>query len=146
MEELFTKETLEMVFNLLESVSDGSVTVLVTYFLLPLFMLIVEAGVWLAGVVIITKYIKVCVEKYLSKELTKVFKVSMSKQVIHVEDEEKLKELLESFSSSSSYIHNQHILWFKQAIENQKKLEEENGGGCYSPYVYVPKKVLKEDV
>lgn len=138
MEELFTKETLEMVFNLLEKVSDGSVTVLVTYFLLPLLMLIVEAGVWLGGVYILAKYTKICIEKYLNQHRTNITKAVIKDRFIHVEDLDKFNNLLESLSDSG-YVHGAHLDWFKQAVKNQKKIDKYNDGSYYRPSIYVHK-------
>ena len=138
MEELFTKDTLAMVFSLLEKVSEGSVTVLVSYFALPALMLLITTTAWLYFGVTLTKMLHSVATKFINAERTTITKVTMQYGCINTESFAVFKEVIDSVNDvmGTEYIHDSGAKWLQQAVENQKVLDKEHGKSKYTPYVY----------
>lgn len=136
MDELFKPEIVQQFLEILKSATDGGVTVLVVYFLLPLLMLLVSSIAWFSGVYVISKGVFGAIKQYLSRECIKVTKYNIGDRFIaSVARTEEFVKVIDELSGGGRYIHNAHCAWLLTAIENQKKLDKKHRCKLHRPYI-----------
>lgn len=130
MEELFKPEVIAQFLEVLKSAADGSVSILIIYFLLPLFMLLVSSIAWSWCLYFIVKNITSCIKSWVSTERVNYNKYTLDGEFItHTGDHKGFMELLGSMKDASDYIHGYNIEYLSQALKNQKML----GSDKYRP-------------
>lgn len=139
MNELFNQENISQILTLLTTDAEGSVTVLVTYFLLPAVMLLISSLAWLTFAVVAVRGVKYCVKKFFDTERTTVSKIISKDRYVMVNDEaaDSLHTLLTDLRKGNStgiYLHSTDIEWLRTAMENQSKLDHKHKKTRYIPY------------
>ena len=134
METLFTPEVVQQFLEVLKTAADGSVTVLVVYFLLPLMMLIVSSLAWFFGVYFIIKNVCGVVKDVFNRP--KFTRLDVSGHFIENGGGPKaFVELINSIKvSTGSYVHRGDVEWLRVAVCNQKILDKKNEGTVHNPH------------
>lgn len=133
MDQLFTKEIIEQVLNLLKQVADGSVFAIVLYLCIPIIMLLITAIAYSTFGIYTVKAIKAMVLAKFNQEVVKMntFKIN-DRFITHRGEHSEFFDVLESLKSDT-YIHKSDIDWLKIAIQNQKGLDNIQGTDKYRP-------------
>ena len=139
MNELFNQENISQILTLLTTATEGSVTVLVTYFLLPAVMLLISSLAWLTFAVVAVRGVKYCVKKFFDTERISLSKIISKDRYVMVNDEaaDSLHTLLTDLrkgNSTGRYLHSTDIEWLMVAMENQSKLDHKHRKTRYMPY------------
>ena len=124
METLFTPEVIQQFLSILKGATEGSVTVLVVYFLLPVLMLLISS---VTALILVTKAINSiseCVLTHLSREKVVHTKFILGDHVI--ESGNLYNDLFRQLErlKSTTYIHSSGVDYLKSALD---AYEKENG-------------------
>jgi hypothetical protein len=158
MDALFTPEVITQFLEVLKTAADGSVTVLVVYFLLPALLILITGTAWIIGVTVVVKNIKQCICMRIDKasklidvkekESIRIHELRLAKesspnQIIHQLntsdrylnlDKSALNKLISLLKDGSEYLHDEDFNWFSIALQNQKKLDKHFKKNKYSPF------------
>jgi len=136
MDELFKPEVVQQFLEILKSATDGGVTVLVVYFLLPLLMLLVSSIAWFSGVYVVSKGVFGAIKHYLSREYVKVTKFNITDKFITCNSTpDEFVKVIDELKAEDHYIHTSHCKWLSVAIENQRKLDKKYRANHHRPHV-----------
>lgn len=135
METLFSPEVIERFLEILSKATEGGVTAIVVYLLLPAIMLLISAVAWFAGTFYTVRAIRDCVLGWRDRPVVTQIKLDVNKRMI---TSDATPELMNDFlsrvkTSDGPYIHEADVLWAIQALENQKKIDAKKGGNRRHP-------------
>lgn len=135
METLFSPEVIERFLEILSKATEGGVTAIVVYLLLPAIMLLISAAAWFAGTFYTVRAIRDCVLHWRERPIVNEVKLDVNKFLITSDTTpELMKEFLTAISERERrYIHEQDVSWAMQALKNQKVIDDKKGGGRYRP-------------
>lgn len=133
MESLFTPEVISSFLEMLKGAADGSVTVLVVYFLLPLMMLLVASLSWLAFAYYLIKNLSKVLLKRLDRAKINLTRLDIKDSFITIDGTPALFCDLVDSIKGDTYIHDTDVKWLQKAVKNQKHLDKELRRSRYSP-------------
>lgn len=123
METLFSPETVQKFLEILGTAAEGSVTVLIAYFMIPLFMLLVSTLAWTYIGYHFIKFLKVVFEGWFSKEKLVLTKYDLKEHFITYNGEHKIFiDVINKLKGSDMYVREYHIEYLMDALENQIKI------------------------